>query len=497
MRDVLLDSMILIHAVWKSFLLAHVKKHERVICCNKKGGVVIMKKMCKGFVGLIVTILLVACYQINYTQAAAKRNYDMLVPLKKVKVTKAIARKNGDKITYFVDSIGLIEAQLSDKSVKEIKKLVGDNNIAMSKETSKDVDFKGNESIKSIHNKAATIFNFWPVQWDMKKIMENGRDYKYLPESSKITIGLVDSGVDYTHPALKNSILRSGSINLVPKGGKDGKETDEKGLKDDIKDKLGHGTAVAGQLASTQSIRGTYPGVKVHVYRVLGKLSSDPAWIMQGIIDSTNNGDSVINVSLGTYELINKDKPNEVLYKAWKRTVSYAYRNGSIIVSSVGEDSVNEDNSYDMLSIYKKVNNITNIQGKIKDVPALLKNVVSVGSTGPDDTASNFSNYGKKVTLFAPGGDTSLYYKYGPEKWQQLDLTDKNLIATTDLNGSYTYVYGTSFATPKVSAILAAYIAKTKQYKQPHKVINFVERKTDRNAYGLRIISGKILRSIK
>lgn len=448
-----------------------------------------MKSNWKKVFTIVIIFLLELLINTNSVQASKKNNYDIISSSSNYSKVRSIIINNKDNITYSIKKIGYIKAKVTNKTAKQISTIVG----------KKDISSSSNINICSMYKRELPLsenfhFNFWPIQWDMKKVTENGEDYKYLPSSSKVTIGLADSGIDLTHPALKNSIVKKGSVNLVPKGGKDGTEPDEKGKANDINDKLGHGTEVAGQLCSTQNIRGVFPGVKLHIYRVLGQKTSDPTWIMKGIIKSADNNDSVINISLGTYVLINNNKQNKIIYKAWKRAISYAYRKGCIIVASVGEDSINENNPLDMLNIYKKINNIMHPEGTVKDTPALLKNVVSVGSSSPNDTVSNFSNYGQKVSFFAPGGDTSLYYQYGPEKWQQLDLTDQNLIATIALNNSYTYAYGTSFAAPKVSAILAAYIAKHNCYNQPHKVINFVKRKTNKNKNGLRIISAKVLK---
>lgn len=66
--------------------------------------------------------------------------------------------------------------------------------------------------------------NYWPIQWDMKKVTDNGNDYQYMTNNDKVTVELVDSGIDLNHPSLKNSIIRSGSVNLVPKNGDNGQE---------------------------------------------------------------------------------------------------------------------------------------------------------------------------------------------------------------------------------------------------------------------------------
>lgn len=97
------------------------------------------------------------------------------------------------------------------------------------------------------------------------------------------------------------------------------KKKNETGNPNDIQDKPRHGTEVAGQITSTYNIKGVYPGVKLHIYRVLGAQGSKPEWIMKGIVDSADNNDAVINVSMSKYLLDNQDPQNKAEFKAWKK----------------------------------------------------------------------------------------------------------------------------------------------------------------------------------
>lgn len=172
-----------------------------------------------------------------------------------------------------------------------------------------------------------------------------------------------------------------------------------------------------------------------------------------------------------------------------EKTISYAYRKGSIIVASAGEDSLNEDNESALINHYMQLNKLTSIHGKVYNVPCHFKNVVSVG-LAQMITYQTFQITDTKFKCM----DTSLYSQYGPDKWNALDMNDKDLIATTYLNGQYTYTYGTSFAAPKVTGIIASFIAKYGWYDCPHQVVKYIERKTPRNNNGLRIISANILK---
>lgn len=442
-----------------------------------------MKNKKNIIISFLLTFFILSSY--NTIHADNTQNYDIITD--SPEAYNSIVKSTNNNVSYSIPQIGFIHTQITNTQAQ---------NFAAMPQTivsQTNTDDSTTVSTKKTNTNQGS-YNYWPIQWDMKKVTDNGNDYQYMINNDKVTVGLVDSGIDLNHPSLKNSIIRSGSMNLVPKNGDNGQEKNETGNPNDIQDKIGHGTEVAGQITSTYNIKGVYPGVKLHIYRVLGAQGSKPEWIMKGIVDSADNNDAVINVSMGKYLLDNQDPQNKAEFKAWKKTISYAYRKGSIIVASAGEDSLNEDNESALINHYMQLNKLTSIRGKVYDVPCHFKNVVSVGSTGPNDNISNFSNYGYKIQMYAPGGDTSLYSQYGPDKWNALDLNDKDLIATTYLNGQYTYTYGTSFAAPKVTGIIASFIAKYGWYDCPHQVVKYIERKTPRNNNGLRIISANILK---
>ena len=109
-------------------------------------------------------------------------------------------------------------------------------------------------------------------------------------------------------------------------------------------------------------------------------------------------------------------------------------------------------------------------KGKGYDVPASLKGVIAVSSTGPTNELSLFSNYGKNIVdIAAPGGDYRLFEKYGFEKWLDESLIGKEHVLSTSPDGAYYYAAGTSVAAPKVSGTLALIIEKDHLKDQPTK----------------------------
>ena len=79
--------------------------------------------------------------------------------------------------------------------------------------------------------------------------------------------------------------------------------------------------------------------------------------------------------------------------------------------------------------------------------PANCSNVIAVGATGPTQLKANYSNWGSKVALAAPGGDATLR-----------GLQTDEIYSTSDK--TYEWMQGTSMATPHVTGLTALLYAR-------------------------------------
>lgn len=175
-----------------------------------------------------------------------------------------------------------------------------------------------------------------------------------------VTIAIVDSGVDFTHPDLVTKILAGYDF-----------------IEDDTlpQDEYGHGTHVAGIAAAAtnngQGVAGVSWGAQLLPVRVLNSTGSGSYSILAaGIVWAADHGAQIINLSLGGLT------PDSTLLSA----VNYAINRGCLLVAASGNDA----------------------SGFLR-YPAAFPVVVSVGSTNSINQRSGFSNYGSGLDLMAPG----------------------------------------------------------------------------------------------
>lgn len=212
-------------------------------------------------------------------------------------------------------------------------------------------------------------------------------------ELSEITVGVVDTGVDHTHPELADRVVETG-LNFSSTGQANGSMDDQ-----------GHGTMVAGIIAQN-----TTDNVKIKPYKVLGsngKCSTTQIIAVVNHILSEKDAPDVINLSLGGE--INKADP---FLDTQNELIQSLVAKGITVVVSAGNDSTDAGN-------YS---------------PANISNVITVAASNSSNSRSSYSNFGTVIDIAAPGDN----------------------IFTYTMGGGYTSSYsGTSFASPFVAAAAA------------------------------------------
>ncbi len=233
--------------------------------------------------------------------------------------------------------------------------------------------------------------------------------------SSDITVAIVDSGVDLSHPDLVGR-LRDDGFDFV--------DNDP-----DPSDENGHGTHVAGIVAATlgnaEGGSGLAPGVRILPVRVMDAegYGSDRS-IAAGIEYAADQGARVINLSLGATLLLAAPESSAVV----SRAIRYAQDAGALVVVAAGNDFVPLPNA---------------IVGENDEV-------LVVAASDRNDRKTDFSNSGPWIDVTAPGqGILSTMPTY------PVYLTSTALPPEERFRANYDTMSGTSQAAPFVTALAA------------------------------------------
>lgn len=236
-----------------------------------------------------------------------------------------------------------------------------------------------------------------------------------------IIIAVIDSGVAYDHPDLKENIWIN--KNEIPGNGIDDDRND---YIDDIcgwdffyNDNdpsdysgefrgSGHGTHVAGIIAAhgnnATGISGVMWKAQIMSLRI-GDLGFSRKFksihLISAIEYAVNNGAKIINCSLGRDPNDSYKSPDSAYSQFEHDIIEYANQKGVLIVASAGNDSNDNDMIPHFPSGY--------------DLP----NIISVAATDQNDKLTSYSNFGPyTVDLAAPGGNKkqNIYSTIPPER---------------------------------------------------------------------------------
>ncbi|NUT31556.1 MAG: S8 family serine peptidase [Hamadaea sp.] len=229
-------------------------------------------------------------------------------------------------------------------------------------------------------------------------------------DGSGVTVAVLDTGIDATHPDLAGQI--DGSMSFVPG--------------ESVTDINGHGTHVASTIvgtgaASGGAYKGVAPGADLIVGKVLGGAegSGQDSWVIAGMQWAAESGADVVSMSLG--DTMPSDGTDPMSQAVDALTAQY----GTLFVIAAG-----------------------NAGPETISTPAAAASALTVAATDKQDQLAYFSSTGPlagsgamKPDIAAPGVD--------------ITAARSQHDATPDDPGMYTTMSGTSMATPHVSGAAA------------------------------------------
>ncbi|WP_436492261.1 S8 family peptidase [Actinokineospora sp. HUAS TT18] len=311
-------------------------------------------------------------------------------------------------------------------------------------------------------------------QWDLKMIKAD-QAHAINEGSSDVVVGVLDSGIEATHPDLAANVDASKSVGCTNQGVPD---TSPAAWSPTTSD---HGTHVAGSIAAARNgvgIVGVAPGVKLASIKVVNDDGYIwPEYAICGFIWAAEHGVHVTNNSYFVdpwYLWCKDDADQKAVAEAVSRAIQYANRNDVVNVAALGNS--NWDLSHDIVDSGSPNNGtpVERLTGEsCTKLPAEVHGVVGVSSVGVKGLKSYFSNYGKTETeVAAPGGDR-----------MQIPATpDANgRILSTVVNGKWGYKQGTSMASPHAAGVVALIRSAHPDWKA-QRVINALAQDADRQA---------------
>lgn len=195
-------------------------------------------------------------------------------------------------------------------------------------------------------------------------------------------------------------------------------------------DTVGHGTHVAGLIASRSPYRrGIAPGVKLLSYKVLGHSGfGSNSQVAKAVVDAVKAGADIICMSLGG------PVPSSELAEA----VKFASSEEVIVICAAGNDA-----------------------GPV-NYPAALPETIAVGAVDKEGRRCEFSCSGDEIVVAAPGQDVTSCW----------------------LNDGFATLSGTSMAAPFVAGVVALYLSACRDRSCPGVRTALRETCTDVGASG-------------
>jgi subtilisin family serine protease len=346
-------------------------------------------------------------------------------------------------------------------------------------------------------------------QWDMQMIGATADGAHRRATGKGVTVGIIDTGVDASHPDIAPNFDAALSRNFtmdIPSV--DGECEVPTCIDPANVDEGGHGTHVAGTVAAARNgigIGGVAPDATI--VNVRAGQDSGFFFLFETVAALTYSGDAgldVVNMSFFTdpwlyncteagQVISGPSTPEQIAEQAFVRqtveaALNYAHDHGVTLVASAGNEHTNlaaptrvDAISPDFPLGTEVTRTVTN---ECKDMPAEGPHVITVSAVGPTGTKADFSSYGLgSVEVAAPGGyfrdglgtplfrtpDTQVLSSYPLQVAIDEGLAHPDGTPTDDFSavscdrrgnncGFYTGLQGTSMASPHVAGVAALVI---------------------------------------
>jgi subtilisin family serine protease len=268
-----------------------------------------------------------------------------------------------------------------------------------------------------------------PEQWDMRAI-NAGPAHAITAGSRDVVVGVLDSGIDPTHPDLAHALapeLSAGCLTGAP----------DRSVKAWAATTSIHGTHVAGIIAAAddgRGVTGVAPGVRLASVKVIDDRGYvDPEAAVCGLMWAAKQRMTITNSSffVDPWALTCAPGKKSVVREAIARAVEYSTSAGTLNVAAATNEAVN------LTPSPRSGTHPAPASAGCEALPAGLRDVVAVSAVSADRVKAGYSSYGLGVIdVTAPGGEAP------------------QCVLSTVPRG-YASLCGTSMAAPHVAGVLA------------------------------------------
>jgi subtilisin family serine protease len=333
---------------------------------------------------------------------------------------------------------------------------------------------------------------FAGLQWGNQAIHATERgSYRFERGDRRVLVGILDSGIDSTHPDLVSTVDATRARNFAPDIPElDGPCEHPSCLDPADRDDLGHGTHVAGVVAAARNGLGT-AGVAPGVTLVSLRVAQDSGFVfpmpmIRALVHSGRTGIDVVNMALvlDPWLFHCTDNPADspqaraeqrAIMTAMARAVGFARGRGVLPVASLGDQAYDLDGhltdasspTFPLDTAYPR-----EITPDCQVLPAEARGVVGVSRLDRALRLAASSNYGLRATdVAAPGGSSGpvadrILSPFPEAAAREFGLVDpdgtpNNPILLRDCRGGVcAYYLYTTIASPFASGVAALIVSR-------------------------------------